>query len=132
MSEFAPNLPAAAVDARLRAAVADPRHAEQRAVLWFAELMRRRLYRDCGYASIHARAAKTGSACWLPSPRWRMPVYTCTKRGTLPGGDLPLRGVRRCAAALPPPGRLTTLSSGFAPAGVVPAAAGRATRPCHN
>ncbi|MBM4117103.1 HNH endonuclease [bacterium] len=56
MSEFAPDLPAAAVDARLRAAVADLRRAPQNAVLWFAELMRRRLYRDCGYASIHAYA----------------------------------------------------------------------------
>jgi len=48
MSEFVPNLPAAAVDAHLRAAVAELRRAEQSAVLWFAELMRRRLYRDCG------------------------------------------------------------------------------------
>ncbi|MBM4119194.1 hypothetical protein FJ251_15945, partial [bacterium] len=56
MSAFLPNLPAAAVDARLRAAVAELRRAEQSAVLWFGELMRRRLYRDCGYASIHAYA----------------------------------------------------------------------------
>jgi len=56
MSEFAPDLPASAVDTRLRAAVADLRRAEQSAVLWFAELMRRRLYRDCGYSSIHAYA----------------------------------------------------------------------------
>jgi len=56
MSAFLPNLPAAAVDARLRAAVAELRRAEQNAVLWFAELMRRRLYRDCGYSSIHAYA----------------------------------------------------------------------------
>ncbi|MBM4118889.1 hypothetical protein FJ251_14365, partial [bacterium] len=56
MSEFVSNLPAAAVDAHLRAAVAELRRAEQSAVLWFAELMRRRLYRDCGYSSIHAYA----------------------------------------------------------------------------
>jgi len=56
MSEFLPNLPAAAVDARLRAAVAELRRAERSAVLWFGELMRRRLYRDCGHASIHAYA----------------------------------------------------------------------------
>jgi len=56
MSEFLPNLPAAAVDSHLRAAVAELRRAEQSAILWFAELMRRRLYRDCGYASIHAYA----------------------------------------------------------------------------
>jgi len=56
MSDFVPNLSAAAVDARLRAAVAELRRAEQNAVLWFAELMRRRLYRDCGYSSIHAYA----------------------------------------------------------------------------
>ena len=56
MSKFAPNLPAAAVDARLRSAVADLRSAERNAVLWFAELMRRRLYRDRGFSSIHAYA----------------------------------------------------------------------------
>jgi 5-methylcytosine-specific restriction endonuclease McrA len=56
MSDFVPNLSASAVDARLRAAVAELRRAEKSAVLWFAELMRRRLYRDCGYSSIHAYA----------------------------------------------------------------------------
>jgi len=56
MSDFVPNLPVAAVDARLRAAVAELRSAERSALLWFAELMRRRLYRDCGYSSIHAYA----------------------------------------------------------------------------
>jgi len=56
MSDFVPNLPAAAVDAHLRVAVAELRRAERNAVLWFAELMRRRLYRDCGHSSIHAYA----------------------------------------------------------------------------
>jgi len=51
------GLSAREVDRRLRDAVIDLRRAEQRAVLWFAEVLHRRLYRDLGFGSIHQYAA---------------------------------------------------------------------------
>lgn len=56
MSEFLPDLPARDVDRRLREALAVLRRAEQNAVLWFAEVLRRKLYRDLGYGSIQQYA----------------------------------------------------------------------------
>lgn len=41
---------------RLRAALAELQRAERNAVLWFSEIVRRKLYRDLGYASIHQYA----------------------------------------------------------------------------
>jgi hypothetical protein len=51
-----PHLPAAQVDVHLRGALADFERAEQSAVFWFSEVMRRKLYRDLGYSSIHQYA----------------------------------------------------------------------------
>ena len=55
-TEFQPGLPADRVDAGLRAAVRDLECAEHRAVLWFADMNARRLYRDFGYASMRQYA----------------------------------------------------------------------------
>jgi 5-methylcytosine-specific restriction endonuclease McrA len=52
------DLPAAEVHARLLAALERLQRAERNAVLWFAEIDRRRLYRDLGYSSIQAYASE--------------------------------------------------------------------------
>ncbi len=106
MAEFVPNLPAAAVDARLRAAVAELRRAEQNAVLWFAELMRRRLYRDCGYSSIHAYAeamlgfgqAKTYQFIRLAESLDGLPQL----RASVEAGEMPWTKARSVAAVATP------------------------------
>jgi hypothetical protein len=106
MSEFVPNLPAAAVDAHLRAAVAELRRAEQNAVLWFAELMRRRLYRDCGYSSIHAYAeavlsfgqAKTYQFIRLAEALDGLPEL----RASVEAGEMPWTKARSVAAVATP------------------------------
>ena len=106
MPEFVPNLPAASVDARLRAAVAELRRAEQNAVLWFAELMRRRLYRDCGYSSIHAYAeavlgfgrAKTYQFIRLAEALDGLPEL----RASVEAGEMPWTKARSVAAVATP------------------------------
>jgi len=50
------DLPAREVDRRLRAAVAELRRAERSAVLWFAEVLTRKLYRELGFGSIYQYA----------------------------------------------------------------------------
>ncbi len=106
MAEFVPNLPAAAVDAHLRAAVAELRRAERSAVLWFAELMRRRLYRDCGYSSIHAYAeavlgfgqAKTYQFIRLAESLDGLPQL----RASVEAGEMPWTKARSVAAVATP------------------------------
>jgi hypothetical protein len=106
MAEFVPNLPAAAVDAHLRAAVAELRRAERSAVLWFAELMRRRLYRDCGYSSIHAYAeavlgfgqAKTYQFIRLAESLSELPQL----RASVEAGEMPWTKARSVAAVATP------------------------------
>jgi 5-methylcytosine-specific restriction endonuclease McrA len=51
-------LSASEVDARLRAALDELQAAQRNAVLWFAEILNRHLYRELGYSSIHAYAAE--------------------------------------------------------------------------
>ncbi len=58
MREFCPDLPPSAVDAELRDAVRAARDAERRAVLWFGEVARRRLYRSFGFSSVQVYAAE--------------------------------------------------------------------------
>ena len=53
---FVPNQPAAKVDASLRRSLLALENAQQCSVLWFAEIMRRRLYREFGYSSINQYA----------------------------------------------------------------------------
>ena len=55
---FAPGRPAAAADRSLRQSLAALDEARQCAVLWFAEIMRRELYRELGYASINQYATE--------------------------------------------------------------------------
>jgi hypothetical protein len=56
MSSFQPGLPAECVHAELQVALTDLHKAERNAVLWFAEIARRRLYLELGYATIHLYA----------------------------------------------------------------------------
>jgi hypothetical protein len=56
-SGFRANLPAADVDVALRRALTELQRAERNAVLWFAEIASRGLYRNLGYSSIHQYAA---------------------------------------------------------------------------
>jgi hypothetical protein len=58
LAAFNPGLPARDVDARLRAALEDLQTAQRSAVLWFADVLNRSLYRELGYSSIHAYAAE--------------------------------------------------------------------------
>ncbi len=51
-------LSAREVDARLRTALDELQAAQRNAVLWFAEILNRHLYRELGYSSIHAYAAE--------------------------------------------------------------------------
>jgi 5-methylcytosine-specific restriction endonuclease McrA len=55
---FNPGLPAGEVHTRLRAALEELQAAQRNAVLWFAEVLSRGLYRELGYSSIHAYAAE--------------------------------------------------------------------------
>ena len=55
---FSPGLSAGEVHARLRAALEELQAAQRNAVLWFAEVLGRGLYRELGYSSIHAYAAE--------------------------------------------------------------------------
>ena len=56
LPEFATGLPAAQVDASLRLALAACNRARECAVLWFAEVQRRGLYRSLGHASLQIYA----------------------------------------------------------------------------
>ncbi|MBK7673255.1 MAG: hypothetical protein IPJ24_17995 [bacterium] len=61
LPEFTPGQPAGAVDAALRQALAVADQAHRCAVLWFAEVQRRELYRVLGHASLELRMPCTGS-----------------------------------------------------------------------
>jgi len=54
----AANLSAREVHTRLQRALTDLQRAERNAVLWFAEVMRRELYRELGYGSIYHYATE--------------------------------------------------------------------------
>jgi len=57
MAAFRPHLSADEVHSSLRKSLAELRQAERNAVLWFAEIWTRKLYRDLGYGSIQQYAA---------------------------------------------------------------------------
>ena len=57
LSEFTTNLSAHHVDAALKRAVRTLEQAEHNALLWFGEVLRRKLYRKLGYSSINQYAA---------------------------------------------------------------------------
>jgi 5-methylcytosine-specific restriction endonuclease McrA len=58
LPDFTPGRPAAQVDAALRQALAVCDRARECAALWFAEVQRRRLYRDLGYPSLETYATQ--------------------------------------------------------------------------
>jgi hypothetical protein len=58
LPEFAPGFVAARVDASLRLAVAAVDRAQECAVLWFAEVARRSLFRELGYATLELYATE--------------------------------------------------------------------------
>jgi hypothetical protein len=58
MTQFRPGLPAARVDRELRSALAVLEAAQQAALLWFHEVLARKLYLELGYASMELYAAE--------------------------------------------------------------------------
>jgi 5-methylcytosine-specific restriction endonuclease McrA len=58
LPDFAVGLPAARVDTSLRQALGACDRARESAVLWFAEVQRRGLYRPLGHASLHLYATQ--------------------------------------------------------------------------
>jgi len=58
MPQFRPGLPAARVDRELRSALAMLEAAQQAALLWFHEVLTRKLYLELGYASMELYAAE--------------------------------------------------------------------------
>jgi hypothetical protein len=58
LPDFAAGLPAAQVDVSLRQALGACDRAHECAVLWFAEVQRRRLYRQLGHASLQLYATQ--------------------------------------------------------------------------
>ncbi len=54
LTTYRPGLPAIEVHEHLCEAVTEMRLVEQNAVFWFSEVLRRKLFRELGYASIHA------------------------------------------------------------------------------
>jgi 5-methylcytosine-specific restriction endonuclease McrA len=59
LPEFTPGLAAPRVDESLRLAVAAADHAQECAVLWFAEIARRSLFRELGFASLELYATES-------------------------------------------------------------------------
>ncbi|MBU8871629.1 MAG: hypothetical protein KOO60_12255, partial [Gemmatimonadales bacterium] len=56
MTEFFPGKPACEAHTALKTAINTMEKARQNAVLWFGEILERKLYRELGYASIHQYA----------------------------------------------------------------------------
>lgn len=59
LPEFTPGLAAPRVDASLRQAIAAADRAQECAVLWFAEIARRLLFRELGFASLELYATQS-------------------------------------------------------------------------
>ena len=58
MPEFAASLSAREVDDRLRGSLRELKQAERNCVLWFSDLMKRRLYLELGFSSIYQYASE--------------------------------------------------------------------------
>ena len=56
MNDFRSGAPAAVVDSSLKSALQTMENAKQNAVLWFGEVLERRLYRELGYSSMQQYA----------------------------------------------------------------------------
>ena len=75
-------LGAAEVDRRLRQALHQLQLAERNAVLWFAEVLKRRLFKDLGFSSIYQYA---GEALGFSPPRTAQFIRLCESLEGLPG-----------------------------------------------
>jgi hypothetical protein len=106
MSEFRAGLSAREAHARLSQALIALREAERNAVLWFAEILQRRLYRELGYSSIHLYAAealgfspsKTSQFIGLAESLERLPAL----RQSVATGELPWTKAREVAKVATP------------------------------
>jgi hypothetical protein len=86
-------LPAREVHRRLQSALDEMQRAEKSAVLWFAEILHRKLYRSLGYSSIHLYArealgfstSKTAQFLRLSQSLEKLPAL----KRALASGDLP-------------------------------------------
>ncbi len=101
MPSFRPGLSAREVDARLRESVRVQRAEERNIVLFFTDVLNRRLYRELGYGSIYAYA---GEALGFSKPRTAQLLRLCGALETLPGlrravsdGELPWTKAREVA-----------------------------------
>lgn len=90
--KYRPSQPAAICDAALRAAVRDMDEARHRAVLWFADIQKRGLFRELGYSNMSAYASvelkfsktRTGDFLRLAAKLEELPRV----RESLAAGDL--------------------------------------------
>jgi hypothetical protein len=95
------QLDAAEVDRRLRRALHELQQAERNAVLWFAEVMKRKLFRDLGFSSIYHYATE---ALGFSRPRTAQFIRLCASLEDLPvlkesiaAGDVPWTKAREIA-----------------------------------
>lgn len=58
MPAFTPGQPANVVHSSLKSASETMEAAKQNAILWFGEMVERKLFRDLGYSTIHHYAAQ--------------------------------------------------------------------------
>jgi len=106
MIEFRPGLSAGQVDAHLRGALKAYRAAEERSVLWFGEVLRRRLYRELGFSSIHQyagerlgfSAGKTAQFLRLAEVLDQLPAL----RRSVASGEVPWTAAREVARVATP------------------------------
>ena len=95
------SLDAAEVDRRLRRALRELQQAERNAVLWFAEVMKRKLFRDLGFSSIYHYATE---ALGFSRPRTAQFIRLCecledlpVLKGSIAAGDVPWTKAREIA-----------------------------------
>ena len=99
-------LPAREVHRRLKDALSELQRAERNAVLWFAEVVRRKLYKELGYSSIHQYAevelgfgmSKTSQFLRLVESLEHLPKL----RRALARGEIPWTTAREVATVATP------------------------------
>lgn len=106
MATFQPHLDASRVDRLLKQSLAELKRAEKNAVLWFGEVLKRKLYRELGCSSIHQYAAlelgfsKTRTAQFI---RLAESLHTLPKlRRSLARGDVSWTKAREVARVATP------------------------------
>ena len=100
-ADLRPQFNAAEVDRRLRRALRELQQAERNAVLWFAEVKKRKLFRDLGFSSIYHYATE---ALGFSRPRTAQFIRLCEYLKDLPvlkesiaAGDVPWTKAREIA-----------------------------------